>query len=262
MRTPHNKGKFISLDGKCFGRLRVLKTHQEPYKDGMATWCDCVCDCGESLQTRAASLKAGVTTSCGCVRSGTVRVLRWEGLTQGERDATLRQALPYAMQNLIGLPGVRFIPLTQGLFAAVDELAYASLRLMRWHARKSNGTFYAVRWHPETNLSQGMHAHLFGCHDGRLVDHKNGCGLDNRRENLRSATSQQNAMNRAASGKTSRFKGVYFNKQMGLWMARISKNGKRIHLGNFKTEMEAAAAYSTVETQLFGEFASSNRAAA
>lgn len=259
MKTPHNKGKFISLDGQRFGRLEVVKTYQQPYRGGNATWCDCDCACGGTVTTRAASLKSGAATSCGCFRSGTARILKWERLTQCQKEGELKLSLPPAMQHLIGLPGVRFIPLTQGLFTAVDELAYDGLRLLRWHARKSNGTFYAVRSHPETNLSQGLHAYLFGYHDGRMVDHKNGCGLDNRRENLRLADKFQNAMNRAAFGKTSKFKGVYFNKGNQSWMARIMKDGKRVHLGNFKSEADAARAYSTAETKLFGEYASSNR---
>jgi hypothetical protein len=48
--------------------------------------------------------------------------------------------------------------------------------------------------------------------------------------------------------KTSSFRGVYYNKQSQRWRAQISYNGKRKDLGTFKTELDAAIAYTKQET--------------
>lgn len=84
------------------------------------------------------------------------------------------------------------------------------------------------------------------------IDHANRVRSDNRIENLRLATKAQNRINCPKQGKH-RFKGVSFAK--GRWLARIKVNGANRHLGSFKTEEEAAAAYRAVAKKVFGEFA-------
>jgi len=44
--------------------------------------------------------------------------------------------------------------------------------------------------------------------------------------------------------KTSKYRGVYFNKTDNVWIARISMNKKTIYLGRFKSEKEAAECYN------------------
>lgn len=86
------------------------------------------------------------------------------------------------------------------------------------------------------------------------VDHINGDGLDNRRENLRLATIQQNNCNtRTRKGKVVSYKGVstHYNK----YRARIRFERKLIYLGLFNTPEEAHEAYKAKAKELFGEFA-------
>ncbi|HED1260374.1 HNH endonuclease [Enterobacter hormaechei] len=76
------------------------------------------------------------------------------------------------------------------------------------------------------------------------VDHINGNPSDNRIENLRLATHQQNMCNRKKRiDNTSGYPGVYFNKAANKWRACIRVEGKRIHLGYFKTAQEAHDKY-------------------
>lgn len=72
------------------------------------------------------------------------------------------------------------------------------------------------------------------------IDHINRCKIDNRVENLRLVTNQQNQFNKAA-------KGYYWNKRENKWHAQITINGKSIHLGCFVLESEAHAAYQAAK---------------
>jgi len=94
---------------------------------------------------------------------------------------------------------------------------------------------------------------------GQFVDHINGNILDNRKQNLRFCTLSQNGMNRKkATNTSSRFKGVHFWTLGNCFKATITINRKNIHLGNFKTEIEAAIAYNSAAIELYGEFARIN----
>lgn len=84
------------------------------------------------------------------------------------------------------------------------------------------------------------------------VDHINGVRNDNRPDNLRSANHAQNCMNRRPLGKTS--KGCYWQPKRRKWIAQIGASGKRITIGYFDTESEAANAYAIKAVQLHGEF--------
>jgi hypothetical protein len=70
-----------------------------------------------------------------------------------------------------------------------------------------------------------------------LVDHINRIKNDNRIENLREVSHQQNQFNRSNT------KGYTFNKFHNKFNASIRINKKNIHLGYFPTEDEARDAY-------------------
>lgn len=91
--------------------------------------------------------------------------------------------------------------------------------------------------------------------DGSQVDHINLDKKDNRRENLRRATNQQNQANRTVSKKnTSGFKGVSWHKYHQRWSAKIGVGYKRIHLGFFDTPEEASEAYEKAAQEHHGIF--------
>jgi hypothetical protein len=57
---------------------------------------------------------------------------------------------------------------------------------------------------------------------------------------------------------TSRFFGVTWNKARHQWVARLNSDGKVIHLGYFKTEIEAARAVDAGQLKHRGQFAKLN----
>ena len=105
-----------------------------------------------------------------------------------------------------------------------------------------------------------LHRLVLGIEDTKVdIDHINGNGLDNRRENLRVCSRSQNMGNckKHADG-SSRFKGVCWNKNRNKWYARICLNYKPYPLGSYLNEEDAARAYNKAAIEKFGEFARIN----
>ena len=88
------------------------------------------------------------------------------------------------------------------------------------------------------------------------IDHINGVKDDNRIENLREATVQQNNFNRkSAKGSSSKHKGVCWNKERKKWEVRYRYKGKVYHVGYYETETEAAEAYRKATEHLHKDYA-------
>lgn len=125
----------------------------------------------------------------------------------------------------------------------------------RWHINKRKKTV-------QTSIGSRLNRHTMYLHHfvmgqppkGKETDHINHNGLDNRRENLRFVTHGQNLMNqRMKRNNTSGYKGV--SRCGNSWKAQIQLNGKHIHLGYFKTKIEAARIYNQTAKELFGQYA-------
>jgi len=147
------------------------------------------------------------------------------------------------------------IELTQGMFALVDDEDFEELNQFNWCFAQG----YAVR---KITISgkrqnQGMHRLITNCPDGFEVDHINHDMLDNRKANLRVCRHSENVYNQKVRtyAKTSVYKGVYFHKRDGKWIAQIQLNNKRKFLGYFTNEIDAAIAYNVAAIELFGDFA-------
>lgn len=91
--------------------------------------------------------------------------------------------------------------------------------------------------------------------DGDL-DHINGDRTDNRIENLRVCSKQQNALNKLPQ--RNGFKGVTLHKRTGKFQAQITKSNKNHYLGLFSTEQAAAQAYDAASSVLHGDFGRTN----
>jgi hypothetical protein len=106
-----------------------------------------------------------------------------------------------------------------------------------------------------------MHRYLMDAPDGTEVDHQDRDGLNNRRYNLRIATSGENKMNSLyPTNGSSGLRGVTFQARNSInpWQARIGCEGKKIQIGSFPTIESAARAYDAKAIELYGEFATLN----
>ncbi len=151
---------------------------------------------------------------------------------------------------------IRLIPLTKGKFAIVDAADYEWLSQWKWCAKKGLNTWYAVRRSSKTGQKTLMHRLITGAPDHLLVDHINRNGLNNTQKNLRPCTHTQNMHNQGPRrNSSSKYKGVQWHKGSKAFVAIITCDGKRYHLGSFKDEIEAAKAYDKKAKLLFEEFA-------
>jgi hypothetical protein len=159
----------------------------------------------------------------------------------------------------------RKIPLGEGKFTIVDPRDFYSLNAFNWCPKENGPRTYAVRLIADSNNRTkilSMHREIMDPPAGMLVDHRNRKTLDNRRENLRLATHSQNQCNKEKTARktSSHFIGVFFEKHSGKWVARITSRGKKIWLGRFSSETDAAHAHDVAAKKYHGEFARLNNA--
>lgn len=149
------------------------------------------------------------------------------------------------------------IPLTQGMTAVVDA-EDAHLAAFKWCAVRHRHTWYAVRYVGPHGRQKPLYMHriVFGAEDGVKVDHQDRNGLNNRRGNLRAATTSQNNSNSYRPPNRSGFRGVVNHD--GRWRAQIRHEGHRHYLGFFDTPEQAARAYDAAAARFHGEFATLN----
>jgi hypothetical protein len=117
----------------------------------------------------------------------------------------------------------------------------------------SGTTLYAQRGNGRTGTHSLLHRDILGVPPfaGANVDHINGNGLDNRRENLRWVTHAQNMQNRkvhrhSATG----VRGVDYVTADKCWRGRVRHNGRELWKRYFPTKEEAAAATQEARLRL------------
>lgn len=126
----------------------------------------------------------------------------------------------------------------------------------------TNGGFNHRLKQKISNKDIRQHTYILGLHSTKsdiVGDHiHNERGYDNRRQNIRAVTTQQNTFNlRQYSTNTTGVTGVYRDK-IGTfkkpWYARIRINYEHILLGYFDNKEDAIKARKEAEIKYFGEF--------
>lgn len=150
---------------------------------------------------------------------------------------------------------MKTIPLSQGQVALVDDDDFAKLSKVKWYLRSGRSLYAARMIHADGKRKiVYMHRMLMKPMNKQVVDHRNGNGLDNRRENLRLCTQSENQRNaRLRRDNSVGLKGVA--RYSGKFRARIVVNGTQIYLGLFSTPEEAHEVYRHAAVAEYGDFA-------
>lgn len=177
---------------------------------------------------RTCNLTSGSVISCGCY------------------DKERKMKRKHNINDLSGEYGILWLTNT-------NEECYFDLeeadKILQYTWLKS-GNGYAI-----TNIN-GKNVSMHQILGYYAPDHHNHNKLDNRKENLITCTSQENARNRPRySNNTSGFIGVGWDKRYNNWRARIHINNKEKCLGHFNNKDDAIKARLQAEFKYYGEFA-------
>lgn len=150
---------------------------------------------------------------------------------------------------------IAIVTLTKGYEAIVNVSDLAVICGFNWSALTSprRSAVYACR------VSNGqmvlMHRAILGASRGDEIDHKDGDGLNNRRENLRQCTRSQNNCNIGLrTDNKSGFKGVFKEARSNKWRAEVQIGGRIRRLGLFNSAVDAHAARCIAVSEMHGEF--------
>lgn len=153
---------------------------------------------------------------------------------------------------------MKLLPLSKGKTAIVDDDDYADVAKLKWTALEcESGIWYARRSYREggKKIYVPLHRYIMKPPPDKMVDHRDGDGLNCQRYNMRICTHQQNMFNRKPTGSSSKYKGVSWDRCAKRWQAKIKIDGVQIKIGYFSDEVEAAIAYDKQALFFFGNFA-------
>lgn len=247
MKKRNTENYCLHLEGQRFGRLVVRQRAEDKIdpKTGKhrSRWL-CDCDCGGETIVDGRSLTSGSTKSCGCLHREVSSITAKTRISHGKK---------YNTYDLSGEYGIGYT--TKGREFYFDLEDYDKIKDICWQI----GTRGYVQGHivGDNRHCIVMHRYILGVTNPNIVvDHKiSERKNDNRKENLRITTQDNNTRNHKISrNNTSGITGVSWNKRQNKWQAYIRYNNKQICLGYYKDMNMAANIRKQAEIQYYGEF--------
>lgn len=232
---------FDDLTGKKFGMLLVIKRASEIGEKPVLY--ECLCDCGETCIVRADLLRNGTTTSCGCY-SKELTIERNKA-RRGTKVGRYKDNKYEFFDDYV----VGYDSNNNTFYVDIDD--FDKIKDYTWYVNKSSNYVVCI------NEKIYMHNLILPCEKGFVPDHINGyeSRTDNRKQNLRRVTGQQNNFNKdKGSNNTSGFIGVSFDKEKNKYSSKIGLNYKTIHLGYFYSFTLAVKERIEAEIKYFGEY--------
>jgi hypothetical protein len=176
-------------------------------------------------------------------------------------SAQSRRRKPFAPNRAVHRDGLTVLALVtkhgEEIPCYLDTADYPLVQGYRWFLRRENHHInYVGTRFPGSSKIIKMHRLLLP--GVPTIDHRNGLGTDNRRQNLRAATTSQNGANQRKTRGKSKYLGVCWNSVTSKYQAKIAKDKRRYVLGLFNDEHIAALTYDLASLSLHGEFAHLN----
>lgn len=275
-----------NLINKQFGRLLVIEKDYNKSKLKNRTYYICQCQCSENsiISVRSDLLTCNKIKSCGCINKENIKNRKCciENCEASGVDKqiieTNNKQYPYLcfkhymqlrIKNKILIRTIQdkneiieyqdyAILITYNSKSEENAKVFLDLEDIelvkphKWYL--TNNGYIATRINGISHIY--LHRFLLNPPEDLVVDHIDRNPLNNRKENLRICTQQNNNQNssipkRNSSGE----RGVYWNQEINKWCSQINTNGKTYVLGYFDDIKEASLIRKHAELELFGEFA-------
>lgn len=222
------------LTGRCFGRLKVISRSEDyisPKGVKQTQWlCECSCDNHNRIVVRRSNLISGITQSCGCRK----------------REINSDVHKKSNKKDLSGEYGIIWSTNTnEEIYFDLED----SDKILQY------SWYISDTGYPKA-LINGKHIKMHIYLGYKWYDHRNRNKLDNRKENFRKCTHQENNRNSSKSANnTSGFIGVTWNNRDKRWIAQICIDYKTIPLARCVNKEDAIKARLEAEAKYFGDFA-------
>lgn len=234
------------LTGRMFGRWKVIGPAEDYIRpDGYhePQWlCECSCENHTIKSIRQCSLKCGQSKSCGCLsrESASTRFKKYNEYSELLKD----EHGEYYQVKFTNKDG----------YFLIDADDWEVAKEYSWMLTINPDGYQSVKGNIDGKLIK-----LTAFMNCKYYDHIDRNSLNNRRYNLRPATTQENNRNHSKSKRnTSGYTGVYWNKANKKWCSNIRVNNKTIYLGSFDLIEDAVKSRKEAEQKYFGEFSPQN----
>jgi len=241
--------------GMKFNRLTVIEVDESSkIKNGKrilpSVWkYICKCDCGNTTLASKHGLISNNPKSCGCIRKETVS-------KRSKKTNRIEECGDYIKVFFFN---------KENTYTIINKNDYPIIKNYCWRVLKTEygNTFYACASLRSTYNYEHknilMHRLLLSPIDEYVVDHKDGNGLNNRRNNIRICTHLQTSMNRKKNtNNSSGIAGVFWSSTYNKWEVGITIGHKQRFLGRFTNKEDAIKARKEGEEKYRGEYSFDN----
>ena len=151
---------------------------------------------------------------------------------------------------------MRELILTKGYKALVDDEDFLLLSKVSWYASEKENTTYARGMYKDKHVF--MHRVILGIanipfDNTNAVDHINGNGLDNQKENLQLLSNSKNIhKSKLYNTNSTGIRGICFDSSRNRYLVNICVNGIKHHPYSGRDFFEACCARKSAENKLLG----------
>lgn len=211
-----------------FGELKVIKIHKKGSSGKHIIW-ECLCSCGKTTYLNSSVLKSGHTKSCGHLASEVASKVH-----KKYNEFKFEESICYGK-------------ISDNIYFLIDKEDYDLIKKYKWGM---DDGYISSHDFENNHRKIRLHRIILNAPAGSIVDHINRNKLDNRKENLRFVTKEENSRNISLSklNKTGII-GVH-ESENNTWRVSIQN---KIYGKRYKDFEEAVAKRLSLEMEVFGK---------